>query len=269
MRQIPISTKWWLKWATDRVKKNKNAIIIVNGPTGSGKTYSCISLAVDAAAMSETPFTIEDNLAFKFTDLLKKMQLPQNQKPGTVFVFEEVGAFGGGASSREWRSKANKFFFSFMQTSRHRNQILFMNCPDFSFLEAGARKLVHFQMEMGGINFNSKLAMIKPYQVQINSRTGKYYFKYLRINTKAGQHILNRILVRYPPKKKVAAYEIRKAKFTDSLNQEIINKDEKKKKKAAECKTCEYQWIIKGLKSGRCPKCGSRATHREFMAELT
>ena len=59
---------------------------------------------------------------FNFKDLLKKMQLPQNQKPGTPFIFEEVGSFESGASARAWQSQANKFFFSFMQTSRHRNQ---------------------------------------------------------------------------------------------------------------------------------------------------
>ena len=132
------------KWVISRIRKNQNAIIIFNGGTGSGKSYAGIRCALDLSREMGTNFSIEKNLAFKFTDLLIKMGLPGNEHPGTIFVMEEVGSFGSGAASREWQSQANKFFFSFMQTSRHRNQVLLLNCPSFHYLEKGTRQLVHF-----------------------------------------------------------------------------------------------------------------------------
>lgn len=102
-----------IRWIVKRIGKNKNVIMIINGPTGSGKTYAALRLAYDSSQELGTTFNIKNNVGFTFPELLKKTELPENQNPGTCFVFEEVGAAGGGASSREWQSQANKFFFSF------------------------------------------------------------------------------------------------------------------------------------------------------------
>jgi len=157
------------------------------------------------------------------------MKLPQNQKPGTVFVFEEVGAFGGGASAREWQSQANKFFFSFMQTSRHRNQIVIMNCPNFSFLESGARSLVHLQMEMKRIEKVNGLSFAKPFRVQVNSRTGQFYFKYLRATWKGSRYKVQEISFKIPTEEIVNEYEDLKSKYTAQLNDAIINSEKPEK----------------------------------------
>ena len=215
-------------WVKNRIVKNSSVIISINGGTGTGKTYTGIELGRQYAEELGTPFSIKDNMDFNFHKLLKKMQLPQNQKPGTVFIFEEVGSFESGASSRGWQSQANKFFFSFMQTSRHRNQILIFTCPHFSFLEKGARSLVHMQMEMAGINHAKRIAYVKPYRIQVNSRTGQFYFKYLRFTYKGKKHKLSRLEVPHPPQDMVDEYEIIKTAFTSALNKTIINAEETK-----------------------------------------
>lgn len=235
-------------WAINRIKKNKNVLIIVNGPTGGGKSYSCISLANDLAKELGTNFTVKDNLAFKFPDLLEKMKLKQNTAPGTCFVFEEVGAFGGGASAREWQSKSNKFFFSFMQTSRHRNQILFMNCPNFAFLEKGARLLVHMQLECKGIDHKKKVAYLKPFRVQVNSRTGQFYFKYLRVGYEGKTIKFNELAVKHPGKEIAAEYEKYKTKFTDELNESIVAKEEKKKEQSKVNETRLKELLEQGMR---------------------
>ena len=111
------------RWVEKKIKKNKNAIIIFNGETGSGKSYACLKFAVDLSKRLETLFTVKGNMAFKFSNLLKKTKMPKNNKPGTVFLLEEIGAFDSGAAAREWQSEANKFFFSFLQTSRYKRQL--------------------------------------------------------------------------------------------------------------------------------------------------
>jgi len=216
-----------LVWIANRIKKNKNAIIVVNGSTGSGKSYASIELARQVAATLGTNFTISNNLDFHFTNLLRKMMLPENKKAGTPFVFEEVGSFSSGSSSREWQSEANKFFFSFMQTSRHKNQILIFNCPQFSFLEKGARSLVHMQLEMEGIDYNRSVAFARPYRVQINSRSGQFYFKYLRCIHDGMQFKFKRLELQMPPADMVKEYEQLKTRFTGQLNMSIIKKTQK------------------------------------------
>jgi len=214
-------------WAVWRIKKNKNCIIVVNGQTGSGKSYACLDLAINISEKLKTKFSIKDNLDFKFTKLLKKSMLPQNQKPGTVFVFEETGVMGGGGSSRDWQSRANKFFLSFLQTTRHRNQVLIFNCPMFSFLDAGARSLVHMQIIMQRIDFKNKKSYMKPYLIQSNQRTGKPYFKLLRFTIDGDRHKLVEQEASYPPKEMVKEYEAMKTNYTSELVKSILE-DEKK-----------------------------------------
>jgi len=215
----------FINWVNNRIKRNKNALIVVNGATGSGKSYSCISLAQDVAKRTKTHFSLEGNVAFSFTELLEKMKLPKNQKPGTAFVFEEVGAFGGGASSREWQSKSNKFFFSFMQTSRHRNQVIFMNCPNFSFLESGARSLVHFQLEAQAVDVEKQVCIMNPYRIQVNSRSGKFYFKFLRIFWKGRTYKLKKLEVLHPGKAIAEEYEVMKTNYTSQLNDKMLEEE--------------------------------------------
>lgn len=229
MVKLPINP--FLEWVEKRIKKNKNCLVLVNGPTGGGKSYSCISLAQELAEKLGTPFNVKDNLAFKFTDLLDKMDLPQNNGAGTCFVFEETGSVGSGAGARQWQSKANQFFFSFAQTSRHRNQILFMNCPNFSFLEKGTRSLIHFQIECVGIDNIKKQVVSRPYRVQINSRTGKFYFKYLRVRYEGRTIKFNCLRVDHPGEEVAKVYEKLKYKFTDELNKMIRDSEKEKPKK--------------------------------------
>lgn len=216
-----------LIWVVNRIRRNKNVIISINGATGTAKTYNGISLACKFAKTLGTNFSIKDNLDFNFASLLRKMNLPQNKKVGTVFIFEEVGSYESGASARNWQSQANKFFFSFMQTSRHRNQILIFTCPHFSFLERGARSLVHLQMETININYKKRLAYLKPFRIQVNSRTGQFYFKYLRVSYKGRRFKFKRLEVPHPPQEMADEYEIIKDKFTSKLNKSIIEAGER------------------------------------------
>lgn len=222
--------KVFLYYVKKRIEKNQNFIGVFNGGTGSGKSWACIKAAEDISEMFGTHFSIENNLAFSFTDILEKMKLKCNGKPGTVFVLEEVGAFGSGGSSREWQSQANKFFFSFLQTSRHRNQILLFNCPSFNYLEKGARELCHFQLEANGINYRKKVSIFKPFAIQCNRRTGKLYFKYLRYGSQTGRRKFGRIEFGLPQADALKIYEKEKRVFTTALNERILAQKDGKKK---------------------------------------
>lgn len=230
MEQISFNPLWEL--IRRRIQRNKNAIIVVNGPTGSGKSYGTLDAALKLSTLLDTKFDLKRNLDFSFTGLLKKMYLPGNDKKGTVFIFEEVGAVGGGGASREWFSQANAFFHSFMQTSRHRNQILLLNCPLFSYLDRGARELVHVQITMQGIDERNGKSFGKPFLLQTNTVSGKIYFKYLRFSYKGSKTALGRISFDLPNEQIRREYEAMKNSYTNSLNKRIMAQGEQAWKKA-------------------------------------
>ncbi len=211
-----------LAWMKKRIDTNKNIILVINGSTGSSKTYDALTLAYESSKLFGTNFTIGTNVDFEFINFIKKTRLPENSKPGTPFILEEVGAVGGGAAARDWQSKVNKLFFSFMQTTRHKNQILIFTCPQFSNLDAGARKLVHIQLTTSGINFKKRIAYVKPYLLQVNDRTEKIYFKYMRFKMDGKPTKLKMLGINHPPMHLVDEYEKIKTKFSEKLEKSIL-----------------------------------------------
>lgn len=213
-----------IEWIRERILNNKNIIIVVVGETGSGKTYHSLAIALRIAERLETNFTIENNVVFDFQNLVNKYKLDENKKPGTPFVFEEVGAAGGGASARQWQSKTNVLFNSMLQTDRHKNRVLIMTVPDYSFIDAASRKLVHLFIEMSAINFKAKQSISKVKFQQINKESGKIYRKYIRYydahnrRCKYKRHTENMI-----PKDILNAYEVKKDNFSEKLLDKITN----------------------------------------------
>ncbi len=246
-----------INWTCIRIGKNKNAIILICGETGGGKTYAAIELGLECAEVWNSNFTMKDNVAFDFKSLLKKTKLPQNiNKPGTAYIFEEVGAVGSGASSRAWQTKLNKFFVTFMQTARHKNQILIMTTPVFGFLDRGVRVLCHMLMQTSHINFRTRQSYVIPYEGQVNAKTGKEYWKKLRYIKDGRKHRLDFQGIRHPPQDMVDEYEIMKTEFTKSLEKDILkgNKEviSKPKCKIDGIDESRYQFYVdKGYKMKR------------------
>lgn len=219
------------KWANNRIKRNKNAITLFLGPTGSGKTYAALDTAIECAKLTETKFSISNNVAFDSISMLKKTQLEHNDKKGTVFLLEEVGAVGSGASSHEWQSKTNSFFSSFMQTSRHRNQILIFTTPNFALLSKQLRMLCHGITEMVYIDESKKESYGKFKYSQTNPLSSKMYFKYPRLTINNERYKIKKSTFKLPPKDMLKVYEVVKREYTDKLNQQIIAYQNEKENK--------------------------------------
>lgn len=214
------------KWFVSKIKRNKNCLVIVNGPTGCGKTYLTLQEACEIAKIMGTKFSIENNVDFSFGRLLKKMRLPENSVPGACFVFEEAGSIGSGAAATQWQSKANRFLQSFMQTSRCKNRILFFTCPAFTNLQKSSRTLLHMQIIPKRINYTTKKCIAKVYLLQTNTVTGKIYFKLLRYKKDGVRHKIKDMEVDYPPQNIVDAYEKKKDEFVNNLEDQMIEESE-------------------------------------------
>lgn len=206
---------YFASYILQRIEHNKNFLGAITGQTGSGKSYSALRLG----EMLDPDFSVL-NICFspkEFMDLVngKTKQL----KRGSVIVFDEIQV---SMSHLEYQSIQAKVLNYVFQTFRHRNFILFMTSPHFSFINASLRKLFHARMETVSIDPNQKVCTIKPMLIQVNQKTGDVYEKYLRVHTpEQGIVPLKHMKIALPSGALLKAYEEKKDQFGKDLNESI------------------------------------------------
>jgi hypothetical protein len=211
---------WPVRYAKDRISKNKNLLGAFFGETGSGKTYA----AMRYAQAIDKHFSIE-RVVFNTDEFMKV--LTSGLKSGSVIVYDEVGV---GHGARQWYSMANQLFNYILQTFRHRNIIVLFTTPDIGFLDKNARKLLHITFETVKIDFENNLCYCKP-KLSDNSPTyDKVYRKYPRVIKDHKQVIIDRAAFGMPTPELVREYEEKKTEYTTKLGKLI----KKRLKKQAE-----------------------------------
>ena len=239
----------WISYIKQRIRKNKNFLGFISGETGSGKSWSSLSVAEQA----DGRFTIEQ-CVFGAEELMLLINSKKLRK-GSVIVFEEVGVE---MSNKNWQSITNKVVNYLLQTFRHRNFILIMNSPFMDFVDATTRKLFHAEMRTVGINRTDKTCMLKPLLLQYNSKKKKFYYKRLRVITQGGTRPVDSWSVPKPSPHLIEMYELKKRNYTDELNKRILSElqavSNPKGKKEREHK---HNWLVRITKNERyCRTCG-------------
>lgn len=241
----------WITYIKNRIKNNKNFIVFIGGPTGSGKSYSSLDIADE---LSNGQFNI-DQCVFKGLDLMNLVNSGKLKK-GSVILFEEAGV---DLSNRNWQSVQNKVLNYLFQTFRHKNFILIMNSPYMDFIDKATRKLFHAEFLTMRIDKTLKKCIIKPQLIQYNSRRDKFYYKYLRYNQEGSLRVIKEWGVSKPRPDLIKEYEKKKTEYTNQLNKEILEglmeKEKKTKKKEWKCKACSYIWTPRTREPAYCPKC--------------
>lgn len=237
-----LHTPYWIKYIKNRIAKNKNFLCFISGQTGSGKSWSSLSIGESL----DSDFNIS-HVVFRGIEL---MDLINSGKlhPGSVIVFEEAGIE---MNARNWQSVTNKMLNFLLQTFRHRNFILLFNSPYMDFVDASTRRLFHAEFQTQGIDFKQEKTILKPQLIQYNSRIQKFYYKRLRVRTKGVVVPINIWRINKPSDSLIKAYEEKKRLFTNRLNKEIYEELEilhhKRKKELTEIQ----QDIVELLKKGK------------------
>jgi DNA-binding CsgD family transcriptional regulator len=209
---MKINTPSWIKYIHQRISKNKNFLGIVVGKTGSGKTFSALSMAEQL----DPEFNI-NRVCFKATELMKLIN-SGSLKSGSVVLWDEAGI---DLSNRSWQSAINKVMNYLLQTFRHRNFILLFTSPDLGFIDASTRRLFHTLFQTTKINIANKTCALKPKLMDYNPTYNKIYTPYLKVR-KNGHYVKIKVWnVKMPSKKLVEEYEKKKNEYTDKLNREI------------------------------------------------
>lgn len=203
----------WVRYVHNRIRRKKNFLCLVSGVTGSGKSWSCLSVAL----MLDPNFSHE-RIVFGLRGLMRLINSAERYPRGTVFCWDE---FQVGASSRNWLSLTNKLLGNLLSTFRHKNFILLINAPFSDFVDSQARKLFHAEWECMRIDYATEEVVLKPLLSQYNSKKKKFYHKYLRVGTAKGVSPVTRWRIPKPPKWIVEEYERKKNEFTSALNKDI------------------------------------------------
>ena len=206
--------KHWITYIKQRIRKNKNFLGFISGQTGSGKSWTSLSICEDL----DSEFNI-DRVVFSGIELMKLIN-GDKLKRGSAIVFEEVGVE---MSNKNWASVTNKMLNYLVQTFRHRGFILIMNSPYMDFVDSATRKLFHAEMSMIGINFKTVEGRVKPQLIQYNSRLQKFYYKRLKVITSHDVLPVTIWNVHKPKKDLIDAYELKKRAYTNALNEKILS----------------------------------------------
>lgn len=204
----------WIRYIKQRIRQNKNMLMVLSGPTGSGKSWSALKIA----ELLDDEFSSE-RVVFKGSELMALINSGKLDK-GSVIVWDEAGI---DISSKNWMSTTNKLLNFLFQTFRHKCFVLIFTVPYSSFVDKSTRKLFHAELRTESINFNDETVKLKPQLIQYNGRLDKFYYKYLRVSNRKGVAPITYWYVPKPSSQLITSYEQRKKEFTDKLNLKISN----------------------------------------------
>jgi len=217
-----IKNNSWVRWMIGRtMRQNKNNLISVVGKTGSGKTWSAISICEIMSKMDGVPFTIE-HVVFSLRELMDLINSGK-LKRGSKIVFDEPQI---SISARDFQSQANKVFNYLVTTFRHRNLTLFFCTPFETLLDKSTRKLFHARFETMSVNKNNETCRLKPRFIEYSDYKEKIYRKQLIIQytdkySKGKHKKLFYWDVPKPSEELIKSYEKKKLEFTNNLNKNI------------------------------------------------
>jgi len=197
------------------LKQNKNWLAIVCGDTGSGKSYSALSLA---DLIVSRGITVKRNVVFNPVQFLQKLT-DKSLKKGDILIFDEAGV---GMSSREWYSTQNKLMGSVLQTFRNMNVGVIFTTPNLSFIDVQARKLFHNYIETANLDFKKNIATLKVYKIQHNSRLDKTYYKSPKFLVNGRVRKMTHFCLPKPKAYLIKEYEEAKTAYTENLNAEAL-----------------------------------------------
>lgn len=234
----------------------QNAIIMISGQMGSGKSYTALELArlisiYIAERMKDKPedhFTIEDHVGIMVMDEIAKVYEHMDSHHRNIYIIDDAGAT---FNSRRFTSDANIAQNDRMQTMRPHSNVVIFTVPMKSLMDKVVRNLSSYMIFMKEPMFevNMTCCDIRKIEIDLTSDKEKIYRKYLQDHKgcKFKRHIFKK-----PPKVWTEQYDVRRAiaekKLADKSRETVERANEVKKPK--EKKTDIYKKHLMKFKEG-------------------
>ena len=139
---------YWVRYIKQRTRQNKNFLFIISGQTGSGKSWSGLSIG----EMVNKDFDV-GRVVFRGKELMVLINSKAPKKKGTFILWDEAGI---DLSNRNWQANANRMINFLMQTFRHRCFVLCFTAPYSDFIDKSTRKLFHAEFRTISIDFKKR-----------------------------------------------------------------------------------------------------------------
>lgn len=212
-----------LRMITQRIKTNKNYMMLAQGETGSGKSY----IALRLGEIIDKNFSL-DNVVFtpqQFSELLTGGTL----KAGSVVIFDEAGV---GMSSKEWATRSNKLISNITQTFRTNRLIVIFTLPSGRYLDSSIRNIFHALIEPLGVQPGTTKNAFKLLKIEQNYRQNKTYYPYYRFKDEKTGRFFKYAIIRIgkPTDALCDAYEKKRDTYLSSLQVDLNNWTTKGKK---------------------------------------
>jgi len=196
-------------------KQNKNWLGIITGQTGSGKSWSALSLAEKIDPDFDTSKVVLR--PEKFLENVANREWGQ----GDVVIFDEAGA---GMSAKAHMTKKNRIIDQVLQTFRRQNIAVIFTVPSKANVDKSVRRLLHTYIETKSIDYINEQNLLKWMKMDYNQKTDKIYYKYPRRKLENGaMEKLKTIRVSKPSQDLVDAYEKKRTRFQDMKNKEFYD----------------------------------------------
>lgn len=202
----------FIEFIKNRVKRNKNCLIIIVGETGSGKSYGGLRLL----EVLDPTFNI-DRVAFSGKEFLEII-MRKDLKHGNGIMLDEAGI---SMDARTWWSTHNRLINLTLQTFRYRRLICVFTCPQLNFIDKKAIPLFKIIMQSTGIDTSKKVSIFKPFIIQPNPVSIKddkdFYRQYPVTKTSDGIAKIKRLWLHLPRKELRKKYEEKKQPYMAKL----------------------------------------------------
>ena len=191
----------------DRLNKNKNVLIAIVGETGSGKSWSALSLAERV----DEDFSIEQ---VSVGDPERFIEILDNVRNKDAVIFDEAGV---GMPSREWQSLQNRVLGYILQTFRVMNLCVIFTMPHISFIDKQARKLFHYTAIAQGYNIEHGYTICNFHKVIVHPYYDQLRYDELGLFANGKKVNINPVFVPKPSEELVAEYEKMALEFKTEL----------------------------------------------------
>jgi hypothetical protein len=206
LKKQPLLIRRW-RYRINRL--NRNLLLAICGPTGSGKSYCGLTVA----KMICSRFNVATHVVFTIEQFMELLQSGKLRR-GDVILWDEAGV---GIPSREWYSISNKAINYVLQTFRHLNLCVIFTMPSFDYIDKQTRLLFHAYIETIRIDYETKHVVVKVFECTYSPRDGKDYKKYYWL----GGVKYIRFRIGKPSKDMIDVYEKLKMEFSQNLRENV------------------------------------------------
>ncbi|MHA1329662.1 MAG: hypothetical protein ACTSR2_01160 [Candidatus Hodarchaeales archaeon] len=191
------------------VEKHENAIVIVTGKPGSGKSLSSITMAMNIYPQ----FDVRRDLCLEPHHFINKLEwLSKTRIRPYALIWDEVGV---GLPARDAMAIQNKLLGVILQIMRYLNFALFLTTPHIDFIDINLRRVAHYKIHILGNNGKRAVGILREIvNSPVDERT------YMRIPVIDGVKV-DRVEIAFPPKEVIDIYNEISEKWKTRKIQEV------------------------------------------------